>query len=180
MVIVTVTAELRGIWYYWKLQEELLKNLIINTIQVGTIGCLLFTAFILLMAKTGIASAMRDEEGNFKKQRNLKTLLGVSLFILYLFGLLFVGNLYFIEAAEKPPGFLLLWINSFGIFFIVHLYDLIIIDYFIIVRWHPEFLKLPDTNYYRSFQPHVKGFVKGIPIGVVASFTSSMITMAIY
>ncbi len=157
-----------------------LDNLILNVIQVGGIGCLVFTAFILFMAYSGIASEMRDEEGNFKKKRNLKSVLGAILFVFFLFGLLYAGNRCFIASVDEPPGLLLLWINSFGIFLIIHLYDLIIIDYLVVIKWHPKFLKLPDTYYYRSFRPHFKGFVRGIPLGIVASFITSIITIGIH
>jgi len=156
-----------------------MNNLIVNILKIGGIGCLVFTAFILFMAYTGIASEMRDEEGNFKKKRNLKTILGATLFIFFLIGLLYVGNLSLMESAEESPGLLLLWINSFGIFFLIHLYDLVILDYFVVIKWHPNFLNLPDTDYYRTFRPHLNGFLKGIPIGVGASFITSILTIAI-
>ena len=66
---------------------KIMDKLIINIIQVGGIGCLVFTVFILFMAYSGIASEMRDEEGNFKKKRNLKTIFGAILFVSFLFGL---------------------------------------------------------------------------------------------
>ena len=125
-----------------------MNNLIVNILNIGGVGCLVFTAFILFMAYTGIASEMRDEEGNFKKKRTLKTILGATLFIFFLIGLLYVGNLCLIDSAEDSPGFFMLWINSFGIFFLMHLYDLVILDYFVVIKWHPKFLNLPDTIYY--------------------------------
>lgn len=88
-----------------------MNNLIVNILNIGGIGCLVFTAFILFMAYTGIASEMRDKEGNFKNKRNLKTVLGATLFIFILVGLLYVGNLFLMESAVKSPGLLLLWIN---------------------------------------------------------------------
>ncbi|NJN41825.1 MAG: hypothetical protein HC811_05945 [Flammeovirgaceae bacterium] len=156
-----------------------MNSLIVNILTIGGIGCLVFTAFILFMAYSGIASEMRDEEGNFKKNRNLKTVLGGTLFIFFLIGILYVGNLYLMESAEESPGLFQLWINSFGIFFLIHLYDLVILDYFVVIKWHPKFLNLPDTHYYKSFRPHLHGFIKGIPIGVGASFIASVLTLVI-
>lgn len=157
-----------------------MNSLIVNILSIGGIGCLVFTVFLLFMAYSGIASEMRDEEGNFKKKRNLKTVLGATLFIFFLIGLLYVGNLCLMDTVEESPGLLLLWINSFGIFFLIHLYDLVIIDYLVIVKWHPGFLNLPDTHYYRSFRPHFDGFLKGIPLGVGASLIASILTLAIH
>jgi hypothetical protein len=128
------------------------------------------------MAYSGLASEMRDENGNFKKKLTLKTSIGALLFILFIMGILLLGNLYFIKSSITPPGLLLLWINSFEIFFILHVFDLLIIDYLIIVKWHPKFLKLPDTNYYTSLRPHLTGFVRGIPIGILTSLIISLIS----
>lgn len=157
-----------------------MDDLIVNVIKIGGMGCLAFTFFVLFMAFTGIASEMRDEEGNFKKKLNMKTAFGATLFVSFLFGLMYVGNLYYIESAAESPGLLLLWTNSFGIFFVLNLYDLLILDYLIVVKWHPKFLKLPDTNYYTSFKPHLLGFLKAVPLGIGASFIASIITVGLH
>lgn len=154
-----------------------MENLILNVIKIGGVGCVVFTLFILFMSYSGIASEMRDEAGNFKKTRSLKAIFGLIFFASILFGLLYVGNLSLIKSASENPAFILLWINSFGIFFVIHLYDLIFLDYLIIVKWHPKFLKLPDTDYYKSFKPHLQGFVKGIPLGIIVSLLSSILTI---
>lgn len=136
---------------------------------------MIFTCLVLLMSFTGIASEMRDEEGNFTRTFNWKTILGGTFMISFLLGLLFIGNLYYIRSLSEKPDFLMLWLNSFCIFGVVHLYDLFILDYLVVVKWHPKFLKLPNTNYYRSFTPHVKGFIKGIPLGIIGSLLASII-----
>jgi hypothetical protein len=150
-----------------------------NIFEVGLVGCAGFTCFLLIMAYSGIASEMRDEEGNFRKKRSLKSFFGAALFILFLFGLLYLGNVRLLNNTENTPGWVKLWLNGFGIFFIIHLFDLIVLDYLIVVKWHPRFLKLPDTDYYTSFKPHVDGFVRGIPIGIVASFLCSTTTLVL-
>ena len=152
----------------------MVNHLISNVLRCGGVGCLIFTAFIFFISYTGIAAEMRDEEGKFRKRKNFKTFFGATIFLTFLLGILYFGNLNLIKSTEESPGLLVLWINSFGIFFIIHLYDLIVLDYLIIVKWHPKFLKLPDTNYYRTMEPHLHGFVRGIPLGLIASFIVSM------
>ena len=41
-----------------------------NILEIGALGCVVFTGFLLFMAYSGIASAMRDEEGKFIKQHS--------------------------------------------------------------------------------------------------------------
>ncbi|MEM6316829.1 MAG: hypothetical protein AAF960_04125 [Bacteroidota bacterium] len=141
-----------------------------NILKVGGIGCLLFTAYLLLMAYGGVAAAMRDEDGNFKKERNWKTVLGgVTSLLFFLGGLYYWGNQYYIAASLSTPSFFSLWLNAFGIFMVIHLYDLIVTDYLVVVKWHPKFLNLPDTDYYTIMSPHIEGFFKGLPLGMVVN-----------
>lgn len=151
-----------------------MNNIVINIVQFGGIGSLIFTGYVSIMAYTGMISETRNKEGNFKKKLSWKALTGIILLISLLFGLLYLGNIRFIEMNEGDTSFIFLWMNSFGIFFFIHLYDLIVLDYLIVVKWHPKFLKLPDTDYYRSFKPHFIAFVKGVPIGIGVSLIISL------
>lgn len=155
-------------------------QLLSNILRMGFIGCAVFTVFVIFMAFSGIASEMRDEEGNFRKKRNVKSILGGLLFILFLLGLLILGNHQLFKAPEANPNFLILFVNAFGIFFFIHLFDLVVLDYLIVVKWHPKFLKLPDTEYYSTFQPHLKGFLKGIPLGIFASLIATILSIIFF
>lgn len=153
----------------------MIKNILIT----GGVGCIIFTGFLVFMAYSGIASAMRDENGNFKKDLNFKSILGAILFICFLLGILLVANLNYIQSQISSPTFIELWSNSLGVFFVIHIYDLLVLDYLVVVKWHPWFLNLPDTSYYKTMLPHIKGFFKGIPIGVIASLIASLIALFI-
>jgi hypothetical protein len=146
-----------------------------NVVELGLFGCIGFTGFLLVMSYSGIASAMRDEEGNFKKERNFKAMLGGILFFCFSLGLRCFANMKYANSLSNAPGFINLWINSFGVFFVIHIYDLVVLDYLVIVKWHPKFLNLPNTSYYRSFRPHFMGFLRGIPFGIIASLISTCI-----
>ncbi len=146
-----------------------------NILQIGALGCVLFTGFLVFMSYSGIASAMRDEDGNFRKGVSLKSILGGIFFICFLLGLLFYANVKYTNSLTATPGLVNLWLNSVGVFFVLHLYDLVVLDYLIVVKWHPKFLNLPNTSYYRTFRPHVIGFFKGIPLGVLASLIASLL-----
>jgi len=146
-------------------------NELINNILIwGALGSTIFLVLILIIAFTGIAAATRNEAGQFKKKLTWKSAIGFSIFSLFVFGLLHNGNIALIECYNSSPSLIILWLNSFGIFFFVHLFDLLVLDYLIIVKWHPSFLKLPDTDYYNIMKPHVDGFIRGIPFGIVVSF----------
>jgi len=148
-----------------------------NILEIGGLGCVVFTGLLLFMAYSGIASAMRDEDGKFRKEITFKTVLGGIIFLCFLLGWLFIANVKYANSLPATPGLIDLWINSLSVFFVIHIYDLLVLDYLIIVKWHPKFLNLPNTSYYRTFRPHVIGFLKGIPLGIIASFISSILLL---
>jgi hypothetical protein len=145
--------------------------------EAGAMGCIGFTLFLALMSYGGIASAMRDEAGNFKKERSLKSVVGSIAFLCLLLGFLSVVNINYVSSLPTEPRFVKLWVNALSVFMIIHVYDLVVLDYLVIVKWHPKFLNLPDTDYYRTFRPHVIGFLKGIPLGLIVSLVSSVMVL---
>lgn len=149
-------------------------------LKFGLVGCLVFTGFVVIMSKTGIAAAMRDENGTFRKNLNWKMLTGALAFILFLLSLLLTGSYCLAQSTAQTPGFVQFFGTVFGVFMVVHLYDLLVLDYIIVVRWHPAFLKLPDTEYYTSFTPHLIGFFRGLPMGVLASLIVSLISVFVF
>ncbi len=68
---------------------------------------------------------------------------------------------------------------AYGIFFIINLYDFVVLDYLVIVRWHPAFLQLPETDYYRTTRPHAEGFARGCVIGVPTSLASAGLALVL-
>ncbi|HMB62995.1 MAG TPA: hypothetical protein VKN36_07985 [Eudoraea sp.] len=148
-----------------------------NILYAGGIGCVLFTIWLILFGLGGWVRHVRDKEGKFRKKWNWQGVLGMTVFAAFLLGVLVWGNLRLQMLSMEAPGFTLLFLNSFGIFFMIHLYDLIVIDYLLIVLWHPKLLNLPNTEYYTSIWPHIKGFAKGIPLGLVASGIAAMLSL---
>ena len=71
------------------------------------------------------------------------------------------------------------WGVAYGIYFIINLYDFVVLDYLVVVRWHPAFLKLPDTDYYRTIRPHAEGFVRGSVIGLPATLASASLALVL-
>ena len=152
-----------------------MADIIKNILLYGSIGCVLFTILLIIAGATGLASAVRDEEGKFRKKLTWKSALGFSLFMLFFCGIMYFGNVSLVDKNPEYNQFSILWLNAFGVFFVMHLYDLIVLDYLIIVKWHPKFLNLPNTDYYNTFRPHFEGFLRGIPLGAVVSLIVALL-----
>ena len=147
-----------------------------NIIIYGAIGCFIFTVFLILIAYSGIYKFIRHDDGQFKSKLTWQAVASLTTFLIFLTTLLYLGNIRLLTTTESDPGFYILWANASGIFLVIHLYDLVIIDYLIVVKWHPGFLKMPDTEYYTTFKPHLVGFVKGLPFGVLVSMLVTILS----
>lgn len=145
-----------------------------NVLYVGAWASLAFIALLVIVDRLGLFRHVRHEDGSFKHPtiKSIAIMLPVLILIL---SMLYWGNVRLISQLGVVPDSSALFWNGFGIFFFVHLFDLLVIDYLIIVRWHPPWLDLPETDYYRSFRPHLIGFIRGIPLGIVLSLIAMLI-----
>ena len=155
----------------------ILSNPLLASIVVaGILGSLLFSVFLILMARSGIAAEIRDEEGHFKKLKGIRAWFGMLFFIAFLLSVLIGGNLLYAHWINSNLTLFNRFLNAFGVFLFLHVYDLLIIDYLIVVKWHPAFLNLPETGYYSTMKPHIVGFIRGLPLGIVFSVIAATIS----
>ena len=75
-----------------------------------------------------------------------------------------------VVARSGESVFLTLFINTYLIFEVANLFDLLLLDYLIVVLLKPRFLFVPGVEnlaQYNTFAYHFKGFLKGLMYGVV-------------
>ncbi len=77
-------------------------------------------------------------------------------------------------------SFLAAFLNAYAVTICFNLFDLLVLDYLVVIKWQPDFVVLPGTEgmgSYHDYSFHFVGFLKGLGIGLVtslliASFTS--------
>ncbi|MDI9637718.1 hypothetical protein QPK87_22705 [Kamptonema cortianum] len=160
-----------------------LNNWISVVIAYGLVACVLFTGLIAVQFVVGGEQSLRDENGRVRKQEQwnasalVMLLMAVALFI----GVPVVANSLVSQGgASSIPNFWIYLITAYSIAFLVNLYDLVVIDYLVILRWRPAFLHLPDTLYYTTLRPHVEGWKRGLLIVLILSFISALISLALH
>lgn len=109
---------------------------ITTILKYGLIGSILFMLMITIASRTGLFEAVRNQEGKFRKKVTWKSLLAFASVLSLMFVLFYLGNKSFASGRTNDPSLMAYWINSFGIFMVVHLFDLIVLDYMIVVKWH--------------------------------------------
>lgn len=141
----------------------------------GGLGSLLFTGLLFLLRAFGVFEAARDREGNFRSV-SFKSLVGFASVSALMVGFPALASAAILDGAISLLG---AWGVAYGIFFVVNLYDFVVLDYLVVVRWHPAFLNLPDTDYYRTTRPHAAGFARGALMGIPATLVSAGLAVAL-
>jgi hypothetical protein len=110
-----------------------------------------------------------------KRQRRIVALI---LFLLLL-GMPTYSNLKLKRQNHGQLPFLVAWLNAYAVSAIFNLFDLLVIDYLVVIGLHPEFVVLPGTegmaSYHDFFFPFV-GFLKGLGFGLVPSLLIAFFT----
>jgi len=136
---------------------------------------LFVTMLLLLQHVLGIENSVRDEAGNLEAGRSRTGLL-LSLFVFSLLIGVPLAAIWLAESSGYSLSFLEMWAMAYAVFFLANLYDLVVLDYILVVRHRPGFISgLPDTPYYTTMKPHVQGFARGLVIGIVLSLISALL-----
>jgi hypothetical protein len=94
-------------------------------------------------------------------------------FFLYLLGVLAVSILR-LEPLVEMLTFTAVFLHTFALLFTFNLFDLLIVDWLIMMSWRPQFIILPGTEGmagYNDYRFHFVGFLKG----TVGMFVGSLV-----
>jgi len=128
----------------------------------GLIGSILFTGLLLIHHFFGPGPDIRDEKGKRKFPKEFRTFVVIefTLLIVMMLSLAAVSVSQFQNAVPEASvimqiaaGYLVLWI--------INLWDLIVIDWVLVVRFRPKQIELPDTVYFTTMKPHVLDWLGG-------------------
>ncbi|MCA0453834.1 MAG: hypothetical protein LCI00_07670 [Chloroflexi bacterium] len=104
------------------------------------------------------------------------------LFWAFALGVMGYSNVQLV-ARSGENAFIPLFINTYLVFEIANLFDLLVLDYLIVMVLKPTFLFVPGVEnlaQYNTFAFHFKGFLKGlmmygVVIGLVVALVSTLL-----
>ena len=103
--------------------------------------------------------------------------LGVPLLLVAL-GIVVLGTIRLITAADTPVGFGALFVHSLIVMMTFNLVDLVVIDWLVFVRLRPSFVVLPGTEGcegYDDYGFHGRAFLKGsVGIAVLSAIVAGI------
>ena len=89
-----------------------------------------------------------------------------------LLGILISSNLKLKRQNHGELSFISAFLNTYSVFTVFNLFDLLVIDYLIMIRMRPGFAVLPGTEGMEAYNDvffHVEQFLKGAGYGTVPS-----------
>ena len=81
-----------------------------------------------------------------------------------------------LPSAGLTPGFGTVFALGFLVAFVFNLFDLLVIDWLLIVAWHPTWFVPPGTDgdaANRTYRFHFMGFLKGLGFCVIAGLVTA-------
>ena len=131
----------------------------------SAIGCAVFSAYVVVVFRTGIVYTSRKEDGTLKKQIPLSGYLNMLLFLLGIVGFQVVANYFGLVRKALEISFFSLFLLNFGHYLILFVFDTVVIDGLVLSVWRPGFLQLSDAIGGESMKKHM---LLSIPVGTVA------------
>lgn len=110
-----------------------------------------------------------------KKQR----LIVAIPFLVSMLGLPSYSNLKLKRENHGRLSFKNGFINAYAVYTLFGLFDLLVIDYLLLIRLRPRFAVLPgtdDLHYANDFRYHLNGFLKGLGFGMIPSLIIAYLT----
>ena len=138
----------------------------------GIIGCLLFSAIVILFFLTGVIYAAVEKPDPKTKQKGY---VGSFVIIIGIISIQIVSTLTSLGNLKINDEYLAIYIINYLLYILLFLYDTIIIDVLILVKWHPDFLHLPDEEVFTSTSYHLKTLIPGSIIGLALTGISTFL-----
>lgn len=113
-------------------------------------------------------------------EKRQQAIMGIFFFGFAL-ALIFYSNAQLVARAGQTE-FLPIFLNTYLVFEIFNLFDLLVLDYLVMMVLKPKFLFIPGSEHmeqYNTFGFHFRGFLIGLIIGFVASGIISFISVVI-
>jgi hypothetical protein len=147
----------------------------------GTIGCILFSIFVVVAFRSGLVYTARKDDGTLKDRVPLKGLLAMTIIPLGLFGLYLASNYLGLVRRGIFLDFWPLFLINFGVYVILFAFDTLIIDGFVIAIWRPAFLQIPEAMGRESMKKHILiSLPVGLLIGAFLSFINTSLSYLLW
>jgi hypothetical protein len=142
----------------------------------SAIGWALFSAYVVVVFRTGLAYTARNDDGTLKEQVPAIGQINMLVLLVAIVGFQVGANYLGIASKGYGLSFLSLYLLNLVHYLILFAFDTVFIDGFVLAVWRPAFLQLPEAMGRDSMTRHM---LRSIPIGLVAGIALSAFSTAI-
>jgi len=146
----------------------------------GLIGSVAFTGMLIIHHFYGPGPDVRDENGKKQIPPEFRVFVAIEMLLIVTI-MLGTAIVAIISLRSSWPESLILdqILTGYAVLWIINLWDLVVIDWALVVRFRPKWLEVPDTPYFNTMMPHVTGWLLGnlymIPFAVLAWWLSTVL-----
>jgi hypothetical protein len=140
------------------------------------IGIFIANIFYIIVFRTGIVWTSRNKDGLLKKKIQISGIFAMLTILIGIIGLQIISNYFGLKLNNIKITFLSLFFVNYVYYYILLLYDTIVMDYLILVVWRLRFLKIPETLNWKSMKKHI---VLSFPIGSIVGLLLTLISTTI-
>lgn len=142
----------------------------------STFGAVIFSFLVVILFRTGVAYTSRNPDGTLKRKVPISGMATSFSLLLGIVGLQIASNYWGLKRQGVELNWGLLFLVNYALYFVLLLYDTVVIDYLVIVKWRPDFLMLPETMNWQSMKTHI---LATIPVGPVVGLLLTAVSVAI-
>ena len=142
----------------------------------SAIGFALFSAYVVIVFRTGLVYSARNEDGTLKDYMPASGQLNMLFLLVAIVGFQVLANYVGIAREGYRVSFLSLLLLNMAHYLVLLLCDTLVIDGLVLAVWRPSFLQLPEAMGGKSMRKHM---LRSIPVGLVAGIALSAFSTAI-
>lgn len=145
------------------------------------IGALVFNLVVAYLFRSGRVYDSRTEEGHLQKRMSIKGILTTLTFLVVIVAFMTFTNFISLVSQDIQVTFWqAFWLNL-SLIIILIIYDSVVIDWWVIGRWRPAFLQLPDAMDKEEMAEHIRRtFVAGPLFALLLAVLSASVTTLIW
>ena len=153
-------------------------NLVINFLILWSlIGAAVFSLVVVYLFRSGRVYDSRNEEGHLKKEMPLRGFVTMLAFMTLIVTFMAFTNYFSLVRNGYEPKFWPLFGLNLALIMILIVYDTLVIDWWVIGHWRPEFLQLPESMDKEQMKEHTRRSCFVAPLfGLLLAALSAAVT----
>jgi len=145
------------------------------------IGIVIFNLYVVFVFRTGLVYTARKPDGTLKERVPASGMaVSVSLLLISI-GLLLLFDYFVLVPYASSLTIFHIFLLNFLLYLLIFFYDTYVIDYWVIGKWRPKFMHIPEEMNADSMHLHIVESTKKGPIIISAiSLVGTLIAFMIF